>query len=58
MLLRTFYLSKNSEKYISQKLFLAPNQHIRIISERPYDTEDWSNAAENSALPSQEYIII
>ncbi len=26
----------------------APNQHIRIISERSCDTEDWSNDAENS----------
>jgi len=32
----------------------APNQHIRIISEGSCDTEDWSNDAENSALPSQE----
>ncbi len=27
-----------------------------MISERSYDTEDWSNGADNSALPSQEYI--
>ncbi len=27
-----------------------------MISERSCDTEDWSNDAENSALPSQEYI--
>ncbi len=26
------------------------NQHIRMISERSCDTEDWSNDAENSAL--------
>ncbi len=30
------------------------NQLIRMISYGSYDTEDWSNAAENSALPSQE----
>ncbi len=33
---------------------LAANQHIRMISEGSCDTEDWSNDAENSALPSQE----
>ncbi len=32
----------------------ASNQYIRMISEGSYDTEDWSNDAENSALPSQE----
>ncbi len=32
----------------------APNQHIRMISEGSCDTEDWSNAAKNSALPPQE----
>ncbi len=32
------------------------NQHIIIISEGSCDTEDWSNAAENTALPSQEKI--
>ncbi len=26
------------------------NQRIRIISEGPYDTEDWNNDAESSAL--------
>ncbi len=34
----------------------ALNQDIRMISERSCDTEDWSNDAENSALPSQKYI--
>ncbi len=34
----------------------APTQHIRMISEPSFDTEDWSNDAENSALPSQEEI--
>ncbi len=28
----------------------AANQHIRMISEGSWDTEDWSNDAENSAL--------
>ncbi len=32
----------------------ALNQHIRMISEGSYDTEDWSNDAENSALQSQK----
>ncbi len=27
---------------------LAPNQHIRMISEGSCDTEDWRNGAENS----------
>ncbi len=30
------------------------NQHIRILFEGYWDTEDWSNDAENPALPSQE----
>ncbi len=38
----------------NKKCFLRPNQHIRMISEGSCDTEDWSNDAENSALPSQE----
>ncbi len=29
-----------------------------MISEGSHDTEDWSNDAENSALPSQEKITI
>jgi len=32
----------------------TPSQHIRMISEGSCDTADWSNDAENSALPSQE----
>jgi len=27
---------------------------LKMISERTCDTEDWSNDAENSALPSHE----
>ncbi len=34
-------------------LFLAPNEHIRMISEGSCDPEDWSNDAENTALHSQ-----
>jgi len=30
------------------------NQYIRMISEGYCDSENWSNNAENSALPSQE----
>ncbi len=33
--------------------FLSANQHIRTIFKGSCDTEDWSNDAENSALPSQ-----
>ncbi len=29
---------------------LVSNQYIRMISEGSYDTEDWSNDAENSAF--------
>ncbi len=29
-------------------------QQIRVISEKSRDTENWSNDAENSVLPSQE----
>ncbi len=30
--------------------------HVRMISEGSHDTENWSNDAENSALPSQQYL--
>ncbi len=30
----------------------AENQHIRITSEGSWDTENWSNDAENSDLPA------
>ncbi len=39
---------------IMRSVSWAPYQHIQIISEVSCDTEDWSNDAENSALPSQE----
>ncbi len=63
----TFYSSKNSvkcirfHKIIKQHIidnkkcfFSAPNQHIIMISQGSGDTEDWSNDAQNAALPSQE----
>jgi len=31
-------------------------EHIRMIFEGSYDTDDWSNDVENSGLPSQKYI--
>ncbi len=34
-----------------KKVSSAPIQHIRMISEESCATEDWSNDAENSALP-------
>ncbi len=37
---------------IIRNVSLAVNQHIRKISEGSCDTEDWSNDAENSDLPS------
>ncbi len=33
---------------------MFPIQYIRIISEGSCDAEDWSNDAENSALPLQQ----
>ncbi len=33
---------------------VAANQYIRMISDGSCDTEDWSNDAVKSALPSQE----
>ncbi len=42
----------NVDNINNKKYFLS--QHIRIISEGSCDTEDWSNDAENSALPSQK----
>ncbi len=48
-----------SQKILNTTPFptLIVNQHIIMISEGSCDTEDQSNDAENSALPSQEYII-
>ncbi len=40
----------NSSKLIMRNVSWAANQHIRMISERSCDTEDWSNDAGNSAL--------
>ncbi len=41
---------------IDKKCFLRNiiHQHIRMISEGSWDTEDWSYDAENLALLSQE----
>ncbi len=36
--------------FLCKKCFLSANHHIRMISEGSYDTEDWSNDAENIAL--------
>jgi len=53
-----FKLSINQKKsIIRRKVSLAVNQHFRMISEGLCDTEGWSNDAENSALPSQEYVL-
>ncbi len=45
-----FNFYNNKKCYLSTEL----NQHIRMISEGSCDTEDWSDDAENTALPSQE----
>ncbi len=65
VLLNLFIHPKNSEKnrysfYNNSQVFStwiiirsvswAANQHIIMISEASYDTEDWSNNAENLAL--------
>ncbi len=49
---------KCPKKYQAAQLFpkLIINQHIRMISERSCDTEDWSNDAENSALRHRNYL--
>ncbi len=49
---------KNPQKYEAAQLFpTLMIQNIRMISKGSWDTEDCSNDAEKSALPSQEYII-
>ncbi len=53
MLFRFLFIKESikidhNKKYVSW----APNQNIRMISEESLDTEDWSNDAENSALPT------
>ncbi len=47
----------NSKMFITliiTNVFLAVNEYIRMISEGSCDTEDWSNDAEDPALPSQK----
>ncbi len=44
-----------SASIIIKNIYLFANQHIRMISEGSRDTEDWSNDAENYALPSQDF---
>ncbi len=57
---KTFELSNHhfhkmfSTLIIIRYVSWSANQHIRMISEGSCDTEDWSNDAENSALPSQK----
>ncbi len=47
----------NKKKDWTAQLFSDNNQKcFRLISEGSCDTEHWRNEAENSALPSQEYI--
>jgi len=36
---------------IARNVNSASNQH-KMISDGPFDTEDWSNDAKNSALPN------
>ncbi len=51
-------IKQRTLKCVNKSYILMIYQHIRIISEgESCDTEDWSNDAENLAVPSQEYII-
>ncbi len=46
-----------AQKYQAVQLFstfLSSKSTYYLLSEGSFDTEDWSNDAENSALPSQE----
>ncbi len=43
-----------SETCIVVNVSWASNHHIKMISDGSYDTEDWSNDAESSALTSHE----
>ncbi len=36
----------------------VPNQYIRMVSEGSCDTEDWRNAAKNSAEESNDFLNI
>ncbi len=62
MLFRALKVSTKYYYYINcfQHLIIIINapwalqKHIRMISERSRDTEDWSNNAEIVALPSQD----
>jgi len=42
---------------IKKKCFLSTKSRTRMISEGPGDTEDWSNDADNSALPGIHYLL-
>ncbi len=53
LLFWSFYSSKNISMLIIRNI-CAPNQQITMISEGSCDTEDWSNDAKNSILPSQK----
>jgi len=43
---------------IKKKCFLSTKSRTRMISEGPGDTEDWSNDADNSALPGIHYLYV
>ncbi len=47
-------IDNNKKCFLIKKYIYASNQHITLISEGSCDTEDWSNDAKNSALPSEE----
>jgi len=53
--LSILYQTFTSHIHLINKKFL--DQQIRMISEGSCDTEDWSNDADKSAFPSQEYIL-
>ncbi len=47
------YLDKNKVFFLTWTVSWATNQHITMISDGSWDTEDWRNDAENSALHSK-----
>ncbi len=52
-----FIIVSKNIKQQNKNVSWVENRHIRMISERSRDTEDWSNNAENSALHYLNYIL-
>ncbi len=52
-----FIIVSKNIKQQNKNVSWVENRHIKMISERSSDTEDWSNNAENSALHYLNYIL-